>query len=147
MSPSTPPAQSTAASHMPSISGAQVFKKFIGYYSKYKFLFWFDLVCATLLACIDLAFPQLLNFFTRDFFLQPAPVVMGALGLICVGMVALYLLRTGCQWFIARWGHVMGARIGRHARRLVRPVPAPQLFVLRQEQHRRNDEPPGHRPV
>lgn len=111
MSPSTSPAQSTAASHAPSISGAQVFKKFVGYYSKYKFLFWFDLVCATLLACIDLAFPQLLNFFTRDFFLQPAPVVMGALGLICVGMVALYLLRTGCQWFIARWGHVMGARM------------------------------------
>ena len=111
MSPSTSPAQSTAASHTPSISGAQVFKKFIGYYSKYKFLFWFDLVCATLLACIDLAFPQLLNFFTRDFFLQPAPVVMGALGLICVGMIALYLLRTGCQWFIARWGHVMGARM------------------------------------
>ncbi|MDO4442756.1 MAG: ABC transporter ATP-binding protein [Slackia sp.] len=93
------------------ISGTQVFKKFIGYYSKYKFLFWFDLACATLLACIDLAFPQLLNFFTRDFFLQPAPVVLGALGLICAGMIALYLLRTGCQWFIARWGHVMGARM------------------------------------
>lgn len=111
MPPSTSPAQSTAASHAPSISGAQVFKKFIGYYSKYRFLFWFDLICATLLACIDLAFPQLLNFFTRDFFLQPAPVVLGALGLICAGMIALYLLRTGCQWFIARWGHVMGARM------------------------------------
>ena len=110
------PDNATNASHpaapfAPSISGAQVFKKFIGYYGKYKFLFWFDLVCATLLACIDLAFPQLLNFFTRDFFLQPAPVVMGALGLICAGMAALYLLRTGCQWFIARWGHVMGARM------------------------------------
>lgn len=99
------------ANEAPAVSGAQVFKKFIGYYSKYKFLFWFDLVCATLLACIDLAFPQLLNFFTRDFFLQPAPVVMSALGLICVGMIALYALRTGCQWFIARWGHVMGARM------------------------------------
>lgn len=95
----------------PAVTGRQVFKKFIGYYGTYKFLFWFDLVCATVLACIDLAFPQLLNFFTRDFFLQPAPTVLGALGLICVGMVALYLLRTGCQWFIARWGHVMGARM------------------------------------
>ena len=42
----------------PSVSGGQVFKKFIGYYSKYKFLFWFDLVCATLLACIDRHFPS-----------------------------------------------------------------------------------------
>ncbi|MFR4803391.1 MAG: hypothetical protein ACLT98_08770 [Eggerthellaceae bacterium] len=75
------PDNATRASHpaASAVSGAQVFKKFIGYYSKYKFLFWFDLLCATLLACIDLAFPQLLNFFTRDFFLQPAPVVMGAL--------------------------------------------------------------------
>lgn len=108
---STIPSRKPGEPAKPSVSGAQVFKKFIGYYGKYKFLFWFDLVCATLLACIDLAFPQLLNFFTRDFFLQPAPVVMSALGLICAGMVALYLLRTGCQWFIARWGHVMGARM------------------------------------
>ncbi len=108
---STIPSRKPGEPANPSVSGGQVFKKFIGYYSKYKFLFWFDLVCATLLACIDLAFPQLLNFFTRDFFLQPAPVVMGALGLICIGMIALYLLRTGCQWFIARWGHVMGARM------------------------------------
>lgn len=108
---STIPSRKPGEPANPPVSGGQVFKKFIGYYSKYKFLFWFDLVCATLLACIDLAFPQLLNFFTRDFFLQPAPVVMGALGLICIGMIALYLLRTGCQWFIARWGHVMGARM------------------------------------
>ena len=108
---STIPSRKPGEPANPSVSGGQVFKKFIGYYSKYKFLFWFDLVCATLLACIDLAFPQLLNFFTRDFFQQPAPVVMGALGLICIGMIALYLLRTGCQWFIARWGHVMGARM------------------------------------
>lgn len=108
---STIPSRKPGEPANPSVSGGQVFKKFIGYYSKYKFLFWFDLVCATLLACIDLAFPQLLNFFTRDFFLQPAPVVMGALGPICIGMIALYLLRTGCQWFIARWGHVMGARM------------------------------------
>lgn len=111
MSDNATNASHPAAAPSPSISGAQVFRKFIGYYGKYKFLFWFDLLCATLLACIDLAFPQLLNFFTRDFFLQPAPVVMGALGLICAGMAALYLLRTGCQWFIARWGHVMGARM------------------------------------
>lgn len=117
--PSTrPPHERMPVSHTkdrvadkPAVTGKQVFKKFIGYYGTYKFLFWFDLVCATVLACIDLAFPQLLNFFTRDFFLQPAPTVLGALGLICVGMVALYLLRTGCQWFIARWGHVMGARM------------------------------------
>lgn len=114
----TPPHERMPVSHTkdrvadkPAVTGKQVFKKFIGYYGTYKFLFWFDLVCATVLACIDLAFPQLLNFFTRDFFLQPAPTVLGALGLICVGMVALYLLRTGCQWFIARWGHVMGARM------------------------------------
>lgn len=101
----------TATPDQPKVSGRQVFKKFIGYYKKYRFLFWFDLFCATLLACIDLAFPQLLNFFTRDFFMRPGAEVLAALGLICAGMVAMYLVRTGCQYFITRWGHVMGTRM------------------------------------
>ena len=41
----------------PRVTGREVAKRFVGYYRPFKFLFWFDLVCATVLACIDLAFP------------------------------------------------------------------------------------------
>lgn len=48
----------------------EVARKFVSYYKPFTFLFVADLVCATLLAAIDLAFPQILNFFVRDFFVN-----------------------------------------------------------------------------
>lgn len=105
-----PPANFRASeTSAPSVSAGAVFRKFVSYYRPYKFLFFFDLVCAVALACIDLAFPQFLNFFTKDFFLRPASEVLGALGWILALFVLLYLVRTGCQFFITSWGHTMGA--------------------------------------
>ncbi|MEG1907304.1 MAG: ABC transporter ATP-binding protein, partial [Gordonibacter sp.] len=52
-----------------------------------------------------------LNFFTKEFFLQPPEVILAGLGWIALGLGALYLLRTGCQYFITCWGHIMGARM------------------------------------
>ncbi len=101
----------------PELSAMQVIKAFIGYYAPHKFLFVFDLVCATVLACIDLAFPQFLNFFTKDFFLQPAAAIINSLGWILLMFIVLYLVRTGCQYFITYWGHVMGARMEADMRR------------------------------
>ena len=37
--------------------------------------------------------------------------ILGSLGLIALLFIALYAARTGCQWFITYWGHVMGARM------------------------------------
>ncbi|MEI3232408.1 MAG: ABC transporter ATP-binding protein [Gordonibacter pamelaeae] len=85
--------------------------RFVAYYRPYKFLFFFDLVCASVLAAVDLAFPQFLNFFTREFFLEPPEAILSALGWIALGFAALYALRTACQYFITAWGHIMGARM------------------------------------
>ena len=76
-----------------------------------------DLLCATVLAAIDLAFPQLLGFFTKEFFLEPPDVILGTLGLIALLFAALYLARTACQWFITCWGHIMGAYMEADMRR------------------------------
>lgn len=93
------------------VTARDVLARFASYYKPYKVLFTADLAAATVLACIDLAFPQFLSFFTKDFFLQPADVILGALGWIALGLGVLYLLRTGCQYFITCWGHIMGARM------------------------------------
>lgn len=93
------------------MSAGAVWRRFASYYAPYKLLLFLDLACATVLACIDLAFPQFLNFFTKDFFLREPEVILGSLGVILAVLVALYALRTVCQWFITRWGHVMGARM------------------------------------
>ena len=95
----------------PRVSARQVLARFVAYYKPYKFLFFFDLVCASVLAAVDLAFPQFLGFFTREFFLEPPEAILSALGWIALGVAALYALRTACQYFITAWGHIMGARM------------------------------------
>ena len=108
------PAADTAApsgADEPRVSARDVFARFITYYKPYKFLFFFDLVCASVLAAVDLAFPQFLGFFTREFFLEPPEAILSALGWIALGFAALYALRTACQYFITAWGHIMGARM------------------------------------
>lgn len=101
----------TAATDEPRVSARDVFARFVTYYKPYKFLFFFDLVCASVLAGVDLAFPQFLSFFTKEFFLEAPEVILASLGWIALGFAALYALRTGCQYFITAWGHIMGARM------------------------------------
>ena len=101
----------------PAVSALQVLKRFVGYYRPFRFLFYFDLLCATVLAAIDLAFPQFLNFFTEDFFLRPSDEVLGSLGWILLLFAVLYAVRTACQYFITAWGHIMGARMEANMRR------------------------------
>lgn len=99
------------------VSAWRVWSRFISYYGPYKGLFFADLLCATLLAAVDLAFPQFLNFFTKEFFLESPSVIVSSLGLIALLFAALYLLRTGCQYFITCWGHIMGAYMEADMRR------------------------------
>lgn len=99
------------------VSAWRVWSRFISYYGPYKGLFFADLLCATLLAAVDLAFPQFLNFFTKEFFLEAPSVIVSSLGLIALLFAALYMLRTGCQYFIACWGHIMGAYMEADMRR------------------------------
>ena len=89
----------------------EVARKFVSYYKPFSFLFVADLVCATLLAAIDLAFPQILNFFVRDFFVNACDAIMGVLPWVAAGLVAMYVVRSLCQYFISCWGHIMGARM------------------------------------
>ena len=103
--------------HADVAAAAEVLRRFVGYYKPYKALFFADLVAACILAGVDLAFPQLLNFFTREFFTESPSVILGSLGLIALLFIALYAARTGCQWFITYWGHVMGARMEADMRR------------------------------
>lgn len=106
-----------AAEKHADVSALHIMRKFVSYYRNYKGLLFFDLLCATILAAVDLAFPQLLNFFTKDFFLEAPDVILSSLGLILVLFIVLYSVRTFCQWFITSWGHVMGAYMEADMRR------------------------------
>ena len=110
-------ADRAAAEGHADVSAHRVIRRFVGYYRPYRGLLAADLLCAVALACIDLAFPQLLGFFTKEFFLEPPEVILGSLAAIAALFAALYAARTACQWFITCWGHIMGARMEADMRR------------------------------
>lgn len=89
----------------------RILKRFVSYYKPYRFLFWFDMVCALVLSAIDLAFPQVLNGLTKGLFTRPGEEILRWIFWIGGGMLVLYLIRFGCQYFITTWGHIMGARM------------------------------------
>lgn len=88
-----------------------ILKKFIQYYKPYQFLFYTDMVCALTMSMIDLAFPQILNLLTKGLFTQSSAGILHGIGYVGGGLIVMYLIRYGCQYYITSWGHVMGARM------------------------------------
>ena len=88
-----------------------MFRRFLAYYRPERGLFIADTVCALVIAGIDLAFPVILRSLTGGLFLEGADAIMAALGMISLGLVAMYLVRMGCRYFVSAQGHIMGARM------------------------------------
>ena len=88
-----------------------IYKKFIKYYKPYRWLFYSDMFCALIVSAVDLAFPQLLNYLTKVTFIKSKEQIISSLVYIGIGLLAVYILRYFCQYYITSWGHVMGARM------------------------------------
>ena len=84
---------------------------FLPYYRPQLGLFIADIVCAFVVAGIDLAFPQILRTLTRGLFTEGPEAIMAVLVYIAVGLLVMYLIRFGCRYFVVSWGHIMGARM------------------------------------
>jgi ATP-binding cassette subfamily B protein len=95
----------------------KIFKKFISYYKPYRFLFYMDMLCAIIVSAVDLAFPLVLSYLSKVFFMQSASVVLQSVGFIGLILVAAYLVKYAGQRFITSWGHIMGARMESDMRR------------------------------
>lgn len=88
-----------------------IWKKFLKYYKPYSFLFFMDMFCAIVVSVIDLSFPIILNYLSKTFFLKDKSIILNTIGYIGIGLVAMYIVKYFCQYFIASWGHIMGARM------------------------------------
>ncbi|AAK79580.1 ATP-binding cassette subfamily B protein [Clostridium acetobutylicum] len=89
----------------------KVFKKFIKYYKPYKFLFFTDMICALIVCLVDLSFPIILSYLSKNFFIKDRDTVLTGIIYIAVGLAIMYVAKYFCQYFIASWGHIMGARM------------------------------------
>lgn len=86
-------------------------RSFLSYYKGQVHLFVGDIICAFLVAGIDLAFPQILRVLTKGLFTEGPDAILSALWAIALGLVAMYAVRFACRYFVIFWGHVMGARM------------------------------------
>lgn len=95
----------------------QTLKKFIKYYKPYKSVFFIDLLCATIISAIDLAFPQLLRTLTKTLFAGAPGKIISALIPITIGLLVAYIIQTACRYYVTYAGHMMGARMERDMRK------------------------------
>jgi ATP-binding cassette subfamily B protein len=87
---------------------------FAGYYRSHGKLFLADMLCASLIAAVDLSFPMMTKY-TIEHFL-PEGRYRFFLIMICL-MVLLYILRSAFSYFVTYWGHTVGTFIEADMRR------------------------------
>ena len=81
---------------------------FLSYFKPHKKLFILDVLCATLIAAIDLAFPLV----TRSALYEMLPGKMYQLFFTVMALVVVsYLLRSYLQFVVAYYGHTFGIRV------------------------------------
>lgn len=87
-------------------------KKFIGYYKPYKNMFFMDMFCALTLSAIDLVFPIIVRYMLNDVYTnKTSDQIIKFVALIGVALLAMYIIRYFCQYYITSWGHIMGAKM------------------------------------
>ena len=83
-------------------------KRFISYYKPHKKLFILDMVCAFLVAAMDLMFPMLTSFLLKDAI--PNKNLRTIIIFTCV-LAFLYVIKLIANYIVDYWGHVMGVRL------------------------------------
>lgn len=95
----------------------KLIKRFIPYYKPFIGVFVLDLICATVLSLIDLTFPQFLRILRSTLFLEAPELILSKLGIIAVLLIAMYLVRSACRYYVSYQGHMMGAKMESGMRR------------------------------
>ena len=88
-----------------------IFRRFVSYYKPYKNIFIMDTICAVLLSVIDLSFPLILRWLPEGLFSGSAASILSALRWLLPALLAWYILRALCQFYVTSYGHIMGTRM------------------------------------
>ena len=86
-------------------------KKFISYYKPYKKLFLADMFFAFLGAAVTLILPLIIRYITSDVIYREMNEAFQIILLLAAVMIGLIALECYCNFFIAYYGHMMGARM------------------------------------
>ncbi len=86
-------------------------KKFLSYYKPYKKMFAADMFFACLGAAVTLIIPLIIRYITSDVIYREPTESLHIILMLSGGMAALVLLECYCNYFIAYYGHIMGAKM------------------------------------
>ena len=86
-------------------------KRLAGYYRPYRTLFLADLLFAIIGAGISLGIPLIVRYITTNVIILPGNEALQIIAKLGAVMLAMVALECYCNFFIAYYGHIMGAKI------------------------------------
>ena len=86
-------------------------KKFFSYYKPYQKIFWADMFFAFLGAAVTLILPLIIRYITTSVIYRETSTALSIISILIAVMALLILLEGYCNFFIAYYGHIMGARM------------------------------------
>lgn len=86
-------------------------KKLFAYYKPYMGLFYSDMFFAVLGAAVTLVIPLLVRYITNEVIYFDADEAKHAIFVLGAMMIGLVLLEVFCNFYIAYFGHIMGAKM------------------------------------
>ena len=95
----------------------ELFKRFLPYFKKYKFVLFMDLFCAALTTLCELVLPLIMRYITNEGISNLAALSVETI--VRLGLLYLLLRVVECAagYYMADMGHVMGAAIETDMRR------------------------------
>ena len=91
-------------------------KKFLSYYKPYLGLFFADMVCAFIVSATTLILPLGASYITKNVLEGNRPNALNQIYGMGAVMLALIVVHTVCNMFVAYQGHMMGAMMERDMR-------------------------------
>lgn len=86
-------------------------KRLASYYRPYRVLFFADLLFAVLGAGVSLGIPLIVRYITTNVIILPGNEALQIIAKLGAVMLAMVALECYCNFFIAYYGHIMGAKI------------------------------------
>lgn len=86
-------------------------KKFLSYYKPYKKIFAADMLFAFMGAGVTLVIPLIIRYITNDVIYRETSESLHTILILTGIMTALIILECYCNYFIAYYGHIMGAKM------------------------------------
>lgn len=92
-------------------------KRFIPYFKKYKGLFIFDLLCASLTTVCEIVMPVMVRYLTNKGAYDIHSLTLTLILQVGALYIALRIMDAAAQFYMASVGHIMGAKIETDMRR------------------------------